>query len=198
MTVNFVKQNSQPHRRRIIRHRVRQLIRQWVDVASDKVFISRPNPVFVNEVPCILIYFTEEPSDNKTSAPKRYVRDLNLVVEIMHRDRENITDDEDFELDDFLDSRAYEVEFAILHERYLGLDPEEYEWLHEVDLTSTMPATLVFEGDQRVAALRVVFSVKYETDYDESIRLDEFLKFTSKYETTIGAEAEDRVTIREE
>lgn len=198
MAVNFTKQNSQPHRRRIIRHQVRQLIRQWVDIATDKVFISRPNPVFVNEVPCILIYFTEEPVDKKNSAPTRYVRDLNLVVEVMFRDRMNITEDEDHEIDDFLDSRAFEIEFALLHERYLGFDPEEYSWLHDVDLGTTIPATLVFEGDQRIAALRVMFNIKYETEYDESIRIDEFLNFTSKYETTIGAEAEDRVTIREE
>lgn len=192
----FAVQNSQPHRRRVIRHRVRDLLKQYVDVGQ-KVYMSRPHPIWISQLPCILAYMAEEPADGKSSEPRYFMRDLHMNIDILHMDRPNIAGDEDNELDDFLDSRAFEVEWALLHERWLGLG-EDAQWLHDVNLVNTTAVEMIFEGDQTVQALRQTFQFRYETIALPHITLDEFLKFQAKYRVGDDVEETDFVTIRSE
>lgn len=189
----FATQSDQPHPRRCIRHRIRDLLRQYVDVGG-RVFMSRPDPLFLTELPCLLVYMSEEPADGKSSEPRYYTRKLQINVDILHSDRPNIVGDEDNELDDFLDSRAFEVEWALLHERYLGL--VDKEWLHDVNLINTSAVEMIFDGEQAVHALRQTFEVLYETIALTDTTLDEFLRFQSKYRIASDVEETDLVQIR--
>jgi hypothetical protein len=120
---------------------------------------------------------------------------LNLNVDILHSDRSNIAGDENDELDDYLDSRSFEVEYALLHDRYLEFGAEA-GWFHKIDLQSVSAVEIIFEGEQVVAALRLTFQVTYETEAFVDGTLDEFLKFRADYNTTTGEEASDFVNIR--
>lgn len=185
--------HEEPHYRKLIRNRVKQLLRDpdtGIKMNSDQVFCSRPLPIFLSELPVCLIYFTIEEADHKNSAPRSYTRDLSLVTEVLH----NIETERENAIDDYLDSRAFEIENALGNDRYLGLPGI----VQDTVLDRTEVINLNFEGDRTAASLRMFWNIKYVTEVNYQGTLDEFLKFNAKYELGLGAEAEDMVTIRTE
>ena len=194
----IAKQKSQPHLRRAIRNRVQQLLKANVDI-GERIFKSRPNPAFISEVPCIAIYFTDEPAEHMESAPRRYERKLMMNVDILHMSRDGVEDDQEFTMDDYLDSRAFEVEFALTNDRYLGFAGETDGWFQGCALVNTVPTNIVFSQEQFCGALRLVFEMQYETETYTNAGLNEFLRFYNDINTAVlGAESSDHVTIREE
>jgi len=180
-------QNIQPAARIAIRNRVKEILIPNTDLGG-RWFCSRPKPVFVNELPCGLIYFTEEGADHQDTVPRSYKRDLTLLTEVVHRmesERENA-------LDDFLDSRAFEIESTLLQDRFLGLE----ELVEDCVLNRTEAMNIDIGGDADIASVRIFWTVTYRTEAFYGGSLDEFLRYITKYETTIGADAEDNVTIR--
>ena len=185
--------HEQPHYRKLIRNRAKQLLRDpdtGIKMNSSQVYCSRPLPVFLTELPVCLIYFTEEGADHKSSAPRYYERELTLVTEVLH----NIETERENALDDYLDSRAFEIERALTTDKFLGLEGI----VQDCVLTRTEVINLNFEGERTAASLRIFWNVKYVTQHGFVGALDEFLKFNAKYNLGIGAEAEDMVTIRTE
>lgn len=183
-------QTSQPHPRRFIRAKMAQLLKAGTDLGQ-RWWVSRPNPLFLEELPCGLIYFTEEESDHHKTAPRTYDRICHITTEVLHEEET----DRDGSLDDYLDSRAWEIERAIQQHKFLQLD----DFVQDVILRRTSPATVEFEGRADVASLRLFWDVEYSFDAFTPESLDEFLRFTSKLETVEpGAKAEDNVTIRTE
>jgi hypothetical protein len=198
MQYNYTKQYSQPHKRRVLRHRIRQLIEQYVDISPDNIFLSKPHPLFVNQVPAILIYMENEEVELYNRAPEIYKRSVTINIDVLQRDRQDIRENT-YDLDDYLDSRAYEIEFALLHERFLGFPEEEkYSWIDNVQLHDTNLMSIIFEGDQRLLSLRMHFVIDYFEDFSIYGSLDEFLRFDVEYETTNNAQARDHVEIRSE
>lgn len=185
---NFVNiQNIQPHVRIVIRNAVKVLLKDNTDLGG-RWFCSRPKPVFLNELPAGLIYFTEEDADHQNIVPRNYKRDLTLITEVVHR-LDSVRDDA---LDDFLDSRSFEIEAAMFHDRYLGLDGI----VEDTVLSRTETLNIEASGDMDIASLRIFWTITYRTDAFYSGRLDEFLRFITDYETVQGATARDEVTIR--
>lgn len=183
-------QNLQPHERIAIRNWVKLLMKANTDL-GERWFASRPNPMYFNEVPCGLIYFSDESADHGNTAPRNYKRELSLTIEVMHQ----MDSERDNALDDWLDSRAYEVERAMLADRFLGLQGI----VEDCALVRTQPVTIESEGTaQDVGSIRLFFDITYHTGFANNQKLDEFLKFINKIETTDGAESQDNVTIREE
>jgi len=182
-------QDSQPHPRIIIRNWIKELLKMNTDL-GERWFNSRPNPIFLQELPCGLIYFTDEPADHENTAPRNYRRDLSLVTEVINRmesERENV-------LDDWLDSRAYEIENAMLADRFLGMKG----FIQDTVLVRSEPTTIESEGDANIGSVRIFWNVIYRVDAGYTGKLDEFLKFENKIEGTSGEDAEDNVTIRSE
>lgn len=180
-------QKIQPHARIVIRNAVKELLKTNTDLGG-RWFCSRPKAIFLSEVPCGLIYFTDEDADHGGTAPRNYKRMLTLTTEVLHRletEREN-------SLDDFLDSRAYEIEAAMMHDRFLGL-PGIVE---DCILSRSETINIDIGGDEDIASLRIFWTVVYRTDAFYSGDLDEFLRFDSDYNLTDGADARDEVTIR--
>jgi len=181
-------QNLQPHVRIAIRNWIKELMKVNTDLGG-RWFASRPNPVYFNEVPCGLIYFSDQGSDHENTAPRNYKHTLALTIEVMH----NMDSERDNALDDWLDSRAWEVEVAMLSDRFLGLPGI----IEDTVLSRTQPVTIESEGSaQDIGSIRLFFDITYRCDYQNNAKLDEFLKFVNKLETKDGAEAEDIVTIR--
>ena len=182
--------DSQPHQRKLIRSRIKQLLHEGTDLA-EKFFCSRPNPAFLNELPIGLIYFTDEEASFQKTSPRIYTRHLTLTVEVLH----NIETERENALDDYFDSRAFEIEHAILDDRFLGLPGI----IQDSELKNTEVLNLTFEGDRTIASMRIFWDITYVSDFNYQGNLDEFLKFNSKYNLGVGAsiaQAEDMVTIR--
>ena len=181
----FTKQHSQPHPRIDIRYKVRDRMLQYVDIGG-RVFCSRPNPAWLSQVPLLLLYFSDEESDDKKTSPRIYTKTLNLIFEVLQRQENTV--------DDYLDSRAFEIEHAMeLEPRFFGL-----EFVNDIRQRRTIPTTITSEGNENVASLKVHFEVEYIFEPFSTITLDEFLTFKNTIQTTEGAEAIDDVTIRSE
>jgi len=184
--------NKQPHPRILIRNRVKELLIKNTDLGGHW-FCSRPKPIFYTETPCGLIYFTTEPADHQNTAPRNYKRELSLTTEVAmvsNSEREN-------ELDDWLDSRAYEIEQTFGGDRFLGLKG----LVGDVTFVRTEPVDIVADGDVEVGALRLFWNITYFTNLFYTGKLDEFLKYSADWEVHEeheGSEAVDNVTIREE
>jgi len=186
-------QKQQPHPRKIIRNQVKKLMRENT-LMSQKWFCSRPHPLFLQEIPCGLIYFIDENNDVKDTRPKTYYRTLNLVTEVQIRQETEIEND----MDDWLDSRSFEIEAAMMNDRFLGLGDRNF--VQDVSLSRTQCVQIQYEGDADVASLRMFWEITYQTQSWNPLSLDEFLRFNAEYIGQVGngARAEDHVTIREE
>lgn len=182
-------QNSQPHARIVIRKAVKELLIDNTDLGG-RWYCSRPKAVFVEELPCGLIYFQDEDADAQDVKPRCYLRKLNLLTEIVHR----MDSERDDALDDFLDSRAFEIEQAIFYDRFLGLQGI----VEDVILSRTEAMNIEINGDLDIASLRLVWQINYRTDAFNNGSLDEFLRFITDYKTPDNVEARDNVTIRKQ
>jgi len=183
------KQDSQPHPRKIIRAWIKALMEVNVDIT--KWFCSRPNPVFLEEMPCGMIYFVDEPADHQGVVPRNYLKQLSIVIEVMRE----LDSERPNALDDWLDSRAYEIEFAMLSDRFLG---ELKGCVEDVVLVRTQPVAIEWEGHNDAGSVRLFFNINYRSGYFTNGELEEWLRFNLKMETPEGAETEDDVTIRTE
>jgi hypothetical protein len=181
-------QKSQPHPRKIIRATVVNKLTAGTDLAG-RWFCSRPDPAFVEELPCGLVYFTDEAADHADTAPRYYTRTLLLTVEILQMAEPSTP----MELDDWFDSRAYEVEAVFLNDRQLGL----IDIVQDSRLIRTQPTQLDMGGETIVSSLRLFFEIVYSADQYSTTDLVEFLRFTSENKSTTGTVAVDDVTIRE-
>lgn len=183
------KNKIQPSPRIVIRNKAKELLKENVDVA-ERVFCSRPKPLFLTELPACLIYFTNEEADDGDTRPREYEKKLMLVTEVVHR-LESVRDNA---LDDFLDSRAWEIEQTFFADRFMGLKG----LVNDITLKSTEALNIQIEGDADIASERLVWEIQYYQEAFNNGELDEFLKFITEYKPTNNADAEDNVTIREE
>lgn len=197
----MTKQNIQPHGRIIIRRKAKELMRDNVDIHHSKMFFSSPNPKFTEQLPCILLYFSDELLDAQGSVPRNYKRSTILVVDVQIETNATLDNfvNEDGSInsnweDDFLDSRAYEIERAIGKDRYMGLP----DLVEDVVLLREQPVEIDYDGQVKVSSVKVIWQIEWRDEIFDTQTLDEFLNFNTKYETTEGAKAEDKVVIREE
>jgi len=186
--MNYVKQTIQPHGRISIRNRIKELLRSATSL-NEKWFCSRPSELWLQECPCGLIYFTEEPANSEDSAPRYYKRTLTLLTEILQyedTDREN-------SVDDYLDSRAYEVEAVLTADRYLGLK----DLVQDCRLVRTQAVGIPdASGEKQVAVVRMTWEIDYTMQDYGTISLDEFLRFQHKIQSEKPAGANiDATTI---
>lgn len=179
-----IKQHSQPHPRILIRNTIKSKMKGCVDI-GERVENSRPNPVWLNEVPILLIYYVDEGADAQDRRPPIYKRELDIVCEVLQRQVNNV--------DDYLDSRAFEIEYAMENEDFLNL-----VYVEGVDLVGTTPYTYKADGNEFIESVKVRYKITYKWIPEIVVDVKEFLMFENKIETTEGAEATDLVTIREE
>lgn len=191
--MSFSTQHLQPHYRRIIRRQVKSLLQKYVDV-SGRVFMCRPNPMILQHLPCVLVYLNEEPADHQNTAPRIYERKANFIIEILYEEGTTVKENE--EIEDLLDSRSYEVEYALLNDIALEMG-EDGEWIQDVTLISSITSKAIYEGQAIVCALKQLYEITYETEHYTAENLDQFLRFIATYDSVEGANATDNVTIRE-
>lgn len=188
----FKPQNIEPSLRAFLRKQVKGLLRSYVDIGG-RVYACRPHPILLEHLPCVTFYPLEEPADHRDSAPRIYHKEYGLIIEILCEEPANLTDLENIE--DFLDSRAFEVEYAMLHDISLELG-ENGNWIDDVKLLTTVASRQIYEGSMNVAALKQSFVIEYNNECFAYDSLDEFKSFINSMTTTDDAEAVDDVTIR--
>jgi hypothetical protein len=186
-------QKNQPHPRKLIRYKIKSLLIPNTNLAG-RWFISRPKNLWELELPCGLVYFTDENDDHEKTSPRTYKRTCMMTTEVVHQD-EMTTENG---MDDFLDSRAFEIEATLMNDRFLGFG--QAGPVEDVSLVRTSPTIIKAEGQQDIAAIRLYWEIVYRTDAWNNSSLVEFLKFYADYLAKIGdgASASDHVTIRTE
>lgn len=107
------------HHRTRLKYYIRDMLINDVEDVSSKVFLNRPNPVFLNEAPCILIYFDAESvvieSGDKYCAHE-YERTAVLNIDVMTLEGE-----------DNLDYLGGKVEWAFKNDQFLGKRLDGYD-----------------------------------------------------------------------
>jgi hypothetical protein len=187
-------QNIQPSLRIYLRKQIKVLLKKYVDIGQH-VFACRPHPLLLEHLPCVAFYPMEEAAEHRNTSPRIYTREYSLIVEVLHAEPIKIDDAETIE--DFLDCRIFEVEYALLHDIALELG-EKGNWIQDITLVNTVPSRQVYEDVMNVSAIKSIYNIVYNSEIFEVDALDEFKKFTNKM--LIGddeEEVDDSVTIRE-
>lgn len=142
------------HQRQAIRDAVIALLRGQTSV-GDSVHKNVVIPKWRNRLPRIIVYTTDESVEEFTRAPRSLKRSLSLVIEI------HVTSTDNDTLQDTLDNIAEEVENIMYVDHTLTGTCDD-QMLEQVELDFRG------EGDQPIAACRMVFIVEYITDTPSS------------------------------
>lgn len=155
--------------RRLIRQHIKTLLSTpAITGIGTKVFANRARLVFETELPNIIIYTKNEPSEKFVEAPREFKRSLNLEIEIQYR--LNPPDEDTVNIDDAMDDIAEEVERRVL------LDPTLNNLASDTLLDNT-EMDIVQNGNQLIGSCKITFVVEYNqpVDYSENDdSLDDF------------------------
>lgn len=182
-----MKQNTQPAYRRKIRLKLKELLSANVDV--QRIFMSRPNKAFLKEVPLGLIYFTDDTAKHEERKPREYIRTLLVSIQFLIRWENNE------QVDDWLDSREFEVINAIEVDRFLGLDFVEDSWL-----VGSNPSTITDEGNENIEAITINYAIEYRDCLNSLVPendIGEFKKANIKYQST-DEDIDDKVDLADD
>ena len=193
-----------------IRHYVSNMLKGKVDV-GDKIFTSRPSPVFISEVPCVLIYFQEETNKiirGDKHNPHEYERDLKLCVDVLVA--ENIDPDADvnesLDTEDRLDFLGAQVEHRLgddwtLSQDLPGYNPNDSESdylslgiAHE----GTSSYNIDVSAERRISAQRATYSVPYITEAYANKKYSTFEEYKADFLEVKDGETQDHVLISAE
>ena len=161
-----------------IRYYAAALLTKELQGVGDKIFMNRPNPVFLEELPCVLIYFEEEnveviSGDNEQ--PVEYQRNLRLSVDCWAEEqrRDDLEDpNKNQSGEDYLDYLGEQIE-TIFADDFLfakllpGYDPNtNYDGLlMGMRILSVTPYDPNTEGDRKCIAQRLLFEMPYQTSF---------------------------------
>ena len=142
--------------RKYLRKKIQDLLKTAnIDGVGNDVFSMRSIPSSIEELPIILLYPKNEGVSRFDEAPKRYLRSLNIIIELI------TVDDSDECLSDTLDDLSAAIEAAI--EKDVDLE----SCVESVELTSVVYDT---EGDGQSPVGSAVLN--YQIDYITESRDD--------------------------
>ncbi|MCQ9423372.1 hypothetical protein NRB16_07525 [Pseudomonas sp. LJDD11] len=174
------------HPREIIR---KQVVAQLVGQTSvgANVFASRVAPLITNgwqnELPAIIVYTLDEQGELLHTAPREYLRTVQLVVEI-HASAVDA-------LDDTLDSLARQVENLLLVDDTLGGTVNDLRY-------ASTKMILRDDGDELLGGCRIIFNAEYLDRHPDdrfNASLPDFNTLATDYSlNNQQADAADRAT----
>jgi hypothetical protein len=149
--------------RKDIREKVVSILHNKTD-AGTRVFPTQVRPVWLNQLPCILVY---TPSDSRVldSTPRRYKVTMDLRIEVVAQANDY--------LDDILDALGSQVEYQMAQDFTLGDLVENA--LHEAT-----EMTIDKDGDSLLGSLVFNFGCVY---YVSSVRDPLFLSELRRLDT---------------
>lgn len=158
-----------------IRHYVVDLLKLRIEDVEERVYASRPSPLFLEELPCICVFFETEITDIMVGDQyhvKEYQRNAQLVVCVVTEAYRTPGDaSEDGQLgDDFLDYLGLQVEQAFFNDWHFArllpdFDPNTN--FHGLTLgqklVSVTPYEVDTESDRRMLAQDLHWMLPYRT-----------------------------------
>jgi hypothetical protein len=161
------------HYRADIRHYVRDLLKEGVDVGG-RVYACRPYPVLRGEFECVFVYFASEKNriiEGQQYVPKTYERTLTLSVDIWVPEKVDPTSGpfENSEAEDRADELGQRVEYLLsqdfrLAKRLDDYNPDlNYGLSVGISLEETQPYIVDGDAEYRILAQSIKFNVPYHT-----------------------------------
>lgn len=184
------------HHRTAIRRYAVELLKNKVDVGR-RVFPERPSPIFIQEVPCVLVYFVSEPVDiivGDTYSPKEYQRNLRVSVDVWTNatidpedieENPGVNDSQDAE--DRVDYLAWQVERAFSDDWLFAQMLPGYDANNPQGLTMGMRlvSTDPYNVDVESETLAIAQSLQWEIPYETSAYVDKKYADFAEYQTDI-------------
>ena len=134
------------HPRKVLRHKIVAMIIAASTQAGSKVYPNRTKPVQKDELPIILVYINNEPTDREKELP--YKREPAVIIEALEKNGPT--------LDDKLDELAKEVEMVFQDDEYLDGETDDFK------LTNTS-IKLVEEGGTLLGSVALTYDAPYHT-----------------------------------
>lgn len=181
------------HKRTTIRKYIQAILRSGISEVSGRVWVGRPSPRFLEQLPCILI--SSGPEQNEIVAgsqrlPRVYGRNYQMTVDILVRETsEDFFDIADPEqnttAEDQADSIGLAVEQLLAADYTLGRalatwDPETGSGLSEgISIVSVDPYTIDTGVEPRALVQRVTVSVPYNMSAFPALKFPKFTGFNA-------------------
>lgn len=152
--------------RRAIRQAVKEMLEELHLDFGKRVWKNRPRSFDAAELPAAIIYTRNETLEEANSAPRRYLRTLELVIEISAArqapadGQADIDGSDDDQVDDYLDGLGLEVEKRLERDPTLGGLVDDCSHLRQEFETSD-------EGSLRFGFLRLFEAVTWTTEAPE-------------------------------
>jgi len=181
------------HPRSALRRYLVDLLKDTVDVGG-RVFPNRPSPVFISEVPCVLVHFSTEPTDvivGDMYSPKEYQANARVNIdfltdEVINPDAEPNENERTEDRLDFLSHQARQAIFDdwTLAKRLPGFDgnnPKTWTGLSlGMRLVSADPYNMDVDSERRVAAQRDQFEIPYQFSAYKDYRFKDFKEYKAE------------------
>lgn len=159
------------HPRTAIRYYAYETIKDAVKM-GDRVYMSRPYPIYFMELPAIAIYFSGEQIDIMAGdryIPQEYERRLNLTIELI--DTQPTDPDKSLLVEDQLDLRARKIERAFYDDVFFQKRLSSYTGsiddpglIAGVRLLSCTPGDIDLNGEFVVAVQKLEVEISW-ADY---------------------------------
>jgi len=199
------------HPRTKIRHYIKSLLLEKIDVGG-RVFACRPtSPLFLDELPAVCIYYGEETTETWSGSEfivKEYQRHLPITVTIAVEDIVNPEDDIDTsdKGEDFLDYLGSQVERELFYDYRLARRLPDFDpntnfvgLTHGSRLEGVTPYDVETEDDRRVIAQDIRMIYPYLCPGYLDLRLETFAEYNAAI-IRVGSteETTDRVLLAAE
>lgn len=171
-----------------IRRYITAMLRASVDV-GERVFSCRPDPVFITEVPCLLVYYSDEGVLNYVGDKyNQKITERLLTVNVDVWSDQVIDPDTDPRKneggEDRLDWLAYQVELAFWEDQKLAKRLPAYNANTNYQglalgttLLSVEPDEVSTDGNTRLLVQRMAFQVNYDLEAYQDKKYNSFEEY---------------------
>lgn len=186
------------HPRTAVRKYCKELLKAKITSVKN-VFLNRPAPELMSELPCIQVSFSTEAATVIAGTPyhaNEYSRDMRINIDIITEEKvipglDGLNKSEKTE--DFLDSVAFEIERAMSADSYFAQLRPGYDantnyagLLTGSALVSTDPYDIDTDTEVRICVQRLQYSVTYQTPNYVDLKGNVFQEYYAEFNRTDG------------
>ena len=164
--------------RKYLRKKIQDLLKKEnIDGIGQDVFSMRSIPSSIEHLPIALLYPKNETVSRFDEAPKRYLRSLNMMIEVI------TTNDDDECLTEDMDDLAMLIEQAIEN------DTEIESCVESIELSSVVYDT-AGEGDSPIGSVVLNYQIDYITEPRDDFSMADFNNASTTWKVN-GQEDDD-------
>lgn len=147
-------------KRKEIRREIVRRIKGNTD-AGENVFSNSTTPSWDENLPVILVYPQSEDLRERSQAPREFIRDLSISIEITAGGPEEPFLDGKKSVEDQLDDIAYQVEQILSSDDSLGCRTDDL-------LLSNLEFQFEGEGARPIGTVRLIYLAKYVDNFPDN------------------------------